>query len=91
MQDRETYTSPCAYINFPAAVEMTMYNGRMKKHGDELVGLETGDPTTFKTWDEFWNAYLGNNTSISSSMRSSSNTSSSTCGRATLPGRWAQR
>ena len=58
MPNRETYTSPCAYINFPAAVEMTMYNGRMKKHGDELVGLETGDPTTFKTWDEFWNAYL---------------------------------
>lgn len=58
MPNRETYTSPCAYINFPAAVEMTMYNGRMKKHGDELVGLETGDPTTFKTWEEFWNAYL---------------------------------
>ena len=58
MPNRETYTSPCAYINFPAAVEMTMYNGRMKKHGDELIGLETGDPTTFKTWDEFWNAYL---------------------------------
>ena len=58
MPNRETYTSPCAYINFPAAVEMTMYNGRMKKHGDELIGLETGDPTSFKTWDEFWNAYL---------------------------------
>jgi len=58
MPNRETYTSPCAYINFPAAVEMTMYNGRMKKHGDELIGLETGDPTSFKTWDEFWKAYM---------------------------------
>ncbi len=58
MPNRETYTSPCAYINFPAAVEMTMYNGRMKKHGNELIGLETGDPTSFKTWDEFWKAYM---------------------------------
>ena len=58
MPNRETYTSPCAYINFPAAVEMTMYNGRMKLHGDELIGLETGDPRSFKTWDEFWKAYM---------------------------------
>ena len=58
MPNRETYTSPCAYINFAAAVEMTMYNGRMKLQGEELIGLETGDPRNFKTWDEFWNAYM---------------------------------
>lgn len=58
MPNRDTYTSPNAYINFPAAVEMTMYNGKMKLHGDEVIGLETGDPTTFQSWDEFWNAYV---------------------------------
>lgn len=58
MPNRDTYTSPCAYINFPAAVEMTIYNGKMKIYGDEQIGLETGDPRTFATWEEFWQAYL---------------------------------
>ena len=58
MPNRDTYTSPCAYVNFPAALEMTMYNGKMLKHGDELISIETGDPRSFKTWDEFWNAYM---------------------------------
>ncbi len=58
MPNLDTFTSPCAYINFPAAVEMTMYNGQMKLHGDEVIGPQTGDPRNFKTWDEFWNAYL---------------------------------
>jgi formate C-acetyltransferase len=30
----------------------------MQKHGDEQLGLETGDPTKFENWDEFWNAYV---------------------------------
>lgn len=58
MPNRDTYTSGCAYINYAAALEMTLYNGRMKLYGDELIGLETGDPRNFKTWDEFWKAYL---------------------------------
>lgn len=58
MPNRDTFTSPCAYINFAAALEMTLYNGRMRKYGDELIGLETGDPTTFDTFDQFFEAYL---------------------------------
>jgi len=58
MPNLDTYTSPCAYINFPAAVEMVMYNGRMKLQGDEIIGLQTGDPRNFKTWNEFWDAYV---------------------------------
>lgn len=58
MPNRDTYTSGGAYINFAAAVEMVLRNGRMKKYGDELLGVETGDPREFKTWDEFWNAYV---------------------------------
>lgn len=57
MPNRDTYTSPCAYINFAAAVEMTLYNGKMKIYGDEVIGLETGDPAGFATWDDFWRAY----------------------------------
>lgn len=58
MPNRDTYTSPCAYINFPAALEMTLYNGRMKLYGDEQIGLATGDPRQFADWEDFWQAYL---------------------------------
>lgn len=57
MPNRETFTSPCAYINYAAALEMTLYNGRLKRYGGELLGLETGDPSDFATWEEFWGAY----------------------------------
>lgn len=55
--NRDTYTSGCVYINFGAALEMVLHNGRMKHYGDELIGLETGDPCTFGTWEEFYEAY----------------------------------
>ena len=62
MPNRDTYTSGCAYINFAAALEMTLYSGKMKKYGDEQIGLQTGDPRSFKTWEEFYNAYLAHQT-----------------------------
>ncbi|MBR1796523.1 MAG: glycyl radical protein [Clostridiales bacterium] len=58
MPNRDTYTSPGAYINFAAALEMTLYNGKMLKYGDEVLGLETGELSEFKTFDEFFEAYL---------------------------------
>ncbi|WP_243310042.1 (2S)-3-sulfopropanediol dehydratase [Fundidesulfovibrio agrisoli] len=58
MPNRDTYTSGGAYINFAAALEMALRNGRMKKYGDRALGVETGDPRSFTTWDEFWNAYV---------------------------------
>jgi pyruvate formate-lyase/glycerol dehydratase family glycyl radical enzyme len=64
MPNRDTYTSPCAYINFAAALEMTLRNGGMKIYGDELLGLRTGDPRSFRTWDAFWNAYLAQQTNF---------------------------
>ncbi|MBQ2515667.1 MAG: glycyl radical protein, partial [Desulfovibrio sp.] len=57
MPNRDTYTSGGAYINFAAAVEMVLRIGRMKKYGDQVLGIETGDPRNFKTWEEFWEAY----------------------------------
>ena len=58
MPNRDTYTSPGAYINFAAALEMTIYNGKILKYGDELLGLTTGDPESFETFEEFFDAYL---------------------------------
>lgn len=57
MPNRDTYTSGGAYINFVAALEMVLHNGRMMKHGDEVLGLETGDPLSFETWEDFFAAY----------------------------------
>lgn len=58
MPNRDTYTSPNAYINFAAALEMVIYNGRMLKYGDELLGLETGRFEDFQTFDELLEAFL---------------------------------
>ncbi|XBS71324.1 pyruvate formate lyase family protein [Acerihabitans sp. KWT182] len=58
MPNRDTYTSPCAYINFPAALEMTLYNGQMKRYGEARLGLETGNPEAFADWEAFWQAYV---------------------------------
>ena len=58
MPNLDTYTSPCAYINFAAALEMTLYNGKMKKYGDEVIGLQTGELSAFTSFDEFLGAFL---------------------------------
>ncbi|TWH51882.1 pyruvate formate lyase family protein [Sporomusa sp. KB1] len=58
MPNRDTYTSPCAYINFPAALEMTLHNGKMRKYGNEQIGLALGDPAAWQDWETFWQAYV---------------------------------
>ncbi len=57
MPNRDTYTSGCAYINFAAALEATLYNGRMLKYGDEQLSIRTGDPIEFEDWERFFNAF----------------------------------
>jgi len=57
MPNRDTYTSGGAYINFVAALEMALRNGKMKKYGDIQLGLETGDPLGFVCWEDLWDAY----------------------------------
>ncbi len=57
MPNRDTYTSGNSYINFAAALEMVMYNGKMQKYGDKQLSIETGDATAFATWEEFFNAF----------------------------------
>jgi len=47
--NKDWNTSPTTQFNYPAFVELTMYNGRMLKHGDELLTFESGDPCTFAT------------------------------------------
>ena len=59
--NRETYNTGCASINLGAVMELTMNNGRIKRLGDKVITIETGDPRTFKTYDEFFAAYRAQN------------------------------
>ncbi|MDR0530513.1 MAG: glycyl radical protein [Oscillospiraceae bacterium] len=56
MPNRDTFTSPCAYINFAAALELTLYNGKLLKYGEEQLGEKTGDH--FSSFEEFLAAFL---------------------------------
>lgn len=62
MPNRDTYTSGGAYINFAAALEMALGNGRMRKYGDKQLGAATGDPRAFTCWDDLWQAYAAQHT-----------------------------
>lgn len=52
----ESYVNGCAYMNLGALVEMTMHDGRLKVFDNRQIGLPTGDPRDFKTFDEFFDA-----------------------------------
>ncbi|MDR3344601.1 MAG: glycyl radical protein [Oscillospiraceae bacterium] len=58
MPNRDTFTSPCAYINFAAALELALNNGTMQKYPGEQLGPTTGDLEDFATFDDFFAAYL---------------------------------
>ena len=45
------------YLNVPKILEVTLNNGIDPVTGTK-VGIETGDPRTFKTYDELYEAYL---------------------------------
>lgn len=58
MPNLDTFTTPCPFINLAAILELTLYNGRMAKYGDELLTIETGDVSTFKSYEELENAFV---------------------------------
>ncbi|MCI5857760.1 MAG: glycyl radical protein [Agathobacter sp.] len=58
MPNLDTFTTPCPFINLGALVELTLYNGRMPKYGDELLTIETGDVRSFTSYEEFEEAFL---------------------------------
>jgi formate C-acetyltransferase len=57
LPNRETHKTGNTGINYGALMEMTLRDGRMKIHNDEQFGLKTGDPRTFKAYDDVWNAF----------------------------------
>ncbi|AYO31163.1 glycyl radical protein [Biomaibacter acetigenes] len=45
------------YFNLPKILEITLNNGIDPQSGKKL-GIETGDPKGFKTFDELWDAFI---------------------------------
>lgn len=44
------------YLNVPLCVDLALHDGIASKTGKQ-IGLKTGDPRNFKTYDEFYNAF----------------------------------
>ena len=44
------------YLNVPLCIDLALHNGIASKTGKE-IGLKTGDPRHFKTFDEFYDAF----------------------------------
>lgn len=44
-------------LNLVAALELALYNGKRPVTGDEQVGPQTGDPATFSSFDQFYQAF----------------------------------
>lgn len=44
------------YFNLPKILELTLYNG-FDPRTQKQIGLKTGDPNSFLTFDEFYNAF----------------------------------
>ncbi len=46
-------------LNLVSALELTLHNGKRPVTGDEQIGPRTGDPSQFKSFVEFWEAFKG--------------------------------
>jgi pyruvate formate-lyase/glycerol dehydratase family glycyl radical enzyme len=63
---REYNASSAALINLTAPLIMTLNNGKRPFiTGSLQIGPQTGDPETFKSYDEFWNAFAAQVKSLS--------------------------
>ena len=58
MPNLDTFTTPCAFLNLGAVMELTLRNGRMAKYGDELLTIETGNPQDFASYKDFEKAFI---------------------------------
>lgn len=47
---------PGGNINMPLLLELALNNGRQRLTGD-LIGVETGDPRNFTSYEQVWNAF----------------------------------
>ena len=57
MVNRDTIATGCAWVNLGAILEMALNDGHIKAFGDDRVGVSTGDPRSFTSFQDVWNAF----------------------------------
>jgi pyruvate formate-lyase/glycerol dehydratase family glycyl radical enzyme len=57
LPNRETNVTGNGGLNYGSAVEMTFRNGKLKVFNDVQFGVQTGDPRTWTSYDQVWNAF----------------------------------
>lgn len=57
LMNRETNVTGNGYMNYGCVVEMTLRNGKLKVHNDVQYGLATGDPRTWTSYEQVWQAF----------------------------------
>ena len=55
--NKSTYFSRTSMLNMGAVLEMALNDGKMRWSGGKRLGVSTGDPRKFTTWDDMWNAF----------------------------------
>ena len=53
----ETHKTGNSAVNYGSIIEMTLRDGRVKIWGDHQFGLQTGDPRSWTSFDQVWNAF----------------------------------
>ena len=53
----ESHKTGNSAVNYGSIIEMTLRDGRVKIWGDHQFGLKTGDPRTWTSFDQVWNAF----------------------------------
>jgi formate C-acetyltransferase len=57
LPNRETNVTGGGGINYGSAVELTFRNGKLKVLHDIQFGLKTGDPRSWASFEQVWNAF----------------------------------
>ena len=50
-------SSSSIMLNLVSVLELALYNGRRPITGNACITFESGDPTQFRTFDDFWTAF----------------------------------
>lgn len=58
LPNRTTYLTGTTWFNLAAVLEMTLYNGHCSMEGKRPLGLATGDPASFATYEELEQAFF---------------------------------
>ena len=57
LPNRDVYLTGHCQINMGAVMEMTLFGGRLSLKNNRKYGPDTGDPRSFASYDEFWQAF----------------------------------